>query len=153
MKQMSKSRFWVIALICLAFALSCCEDVFARPRGGGGGGNRGRGFNGRRGRYYWGGNGWYRHGWLGWNIAYSALAIGALIDTLPPRYTTVVYGGVPYYCYDGYYYRPYSSGGYIVVEPPVAAAPVAAPVVAAAAPAAAPKAKRALAKKAAAKAA
>ena len=121
MKQILKSKFWIVAIICLALALSC-EDAFAR--GGRGGGNRGGGFAGRRGSYYYRGGNWYRHGWLGSDIFFSALAAGALIDSLPPRYTTVVYGGVPYYYYDGYYYRPYSDGGYVVVEPPVAAQPV-----------------------------
>ena len=128
MKQILRIKFWIIAIICLTFALSS-EEVFARGGHGGGhgGGNRGGGFAGRHSRYYYRGGSWYRHGWLGGDIAFSALTIGALIESLPPRCTTVVYEGMPYYYYDGYYYRPYPEGGYIVVQPPVAAPVVAAP--------------------------
>ena len=139
---MLKNKFWIITVLCLAFALSC-QDAFARNGGGKGGSARRKGgFAGRRGRYYYRGGGWYRHGWLGGDILFSALAIGALVDSLPPRYTTVVYEGAPYYYCDGYYYRPDPSGGYVVVQPPVVVQPVvAAPAPPpAAAPAAQPKA-------------
>ena len=140
MKQMLKNRLWIVAVLCLVLALSS-EDAFARGwRGGGrgsrrGGIGRGRGFAGRRGSYYYRGGRWYRHGWLGSDIFFSALVAGALIDSLPSGYTRVVYGGVPYYYYDGYYYRPYRNGGYVVVEPPVAVQPVVAqPAIAAPTP-------------------
>ena len=130
MRHMLKNRFWIVAILCLVLALSC-EDAFAqRGRGGrgrGGFGRGGRGFAGRHSRYYYRGGSWYRHGWLGADIAFSALAMGALIDSLPPRYTTVVVGGAPYYYYDNYYYRPYYNGGYVVVPPPVLAGPVMVP--------------------------
>ena len=120
-------RFRVVLVIFLVLAVFC-SDAFAW--GGGGG------------RHYYRGGRWYRHGWLGFDIAISALAIGALIDSLPPRCTRVVYAGVPYYYCDGYYYRPYYGGGYVVVQPPVAVQPVAAAPevapVAAAAPEVAP---------------
>lgn len=142
MRQMLRSKFWIAAFLCMMLTLSC-QDAFARGGHGGGHGrgNRGGGFAGRHGRYYYHNGGWYRHGWVGGDILFSALAIGALIDSLPPRCDTIVYGGVPYYYCDGYYYRPYSSGGYIVVQPPVeAAAVVAAPAQAPAAPVAQPQA-------------
>ncbi|MFA6142626.1 MAG: DUF6515 family protein [Candidatus Omnitrophota bacterium] len=116
----------IISAVILAFPFS---DTFAQeergggPRNGGGHneGNRGRDGEGRH--YYRNGN-WYRHGWLGLDIIVSALAVGAIIDSLPPRYNTVVVGNTPYYYYDNYYYRPYQYGGYIVVPPPVATPPV-----------------------------
>ena len=120
MKITLKNKFWIITVLCLALGLSC-SDAFARGHDGGGS------------RHYYRDGRWYRHGWLGFDIVVSALAIGALVDSLPPRYTTVVYGGVPYYYYDNAYYRPYPYGGYVVVQPPpVVVVPQVAPAVVAA---------------------
>jgi len=47
------------------------------------------------------------------------LTIGALIDVLPPRHTTVIVDGTPYYYGDDHYYRQAPYGGYVVVAPPV----------------------------------
>jgi len=114
-KQISK--FKVVLVIFLVLAVFC-SDAFAW-----GGGGRG-------GRHYYRGDRWYRHGWFGFDVAVSALTIGALIDSLPPRYDTVVVGGVPYYYYGNSYYRPYPYGGYVVVPPPpVMVQPEMAPVV------------------------
>ena len=134
----------VILILGLAVALPC-SDAIAQPHGGGGpgrGGSIGRPGGGGPGgggggRHYYNNGGWYRHGWFGFDIAVSALAIGALIDSLPPRYTTVVVAGSPYYYCNGYYYQPYPYGGYVVVPPPALAQSVAvvsqtAPIVAAA---------------------
>ena len=112
-------RFTAVTVLVFALALALpCRDAFAQHRGGGGYGWGGGG------RHYYSGGSWYRHGWLGFDIAVSALAIGALIDSLPPRYSTVVVGGVPYYYYGNYYYQPYPYGGYVVVPPPVLTQPV-----------------------------
>ena len=133
-------RFMAVVVLILGLALALpCSDAIAQPHGGGGpGGGHGGGGHGwgGGGRNYYRDGGWYRHGWLGFDIAVSALAIGALIDSLPPRYTTVVVAGSPYYYYNGYYYQPYPYGGYVVVPPPALAQPVAvvsqtAPIVAA----------------------
>ena len=53
----------------------------------------------------------------------TALALGSVVASLPPYYNTVYYGGVPYYYYDGIYYRPCPSG-YVVVQAPPVASPV-----------------------------
>ena len=112
-------RFTAVVILILTLALALpCSDAFAQRHGGGGYGWGGGG------RHYYSGGSWYRHGWLGFDIVVSALAIGALIDSLPPRYSTVVVGGVPYYYSDNYYYQPYPYGGYVVVPPPVLAQPV-----------------------------
>ena len=111
-------RFRILIVVCLVLALFCSD---ALAWGGGG-------------RHYYNGGRWYRHGWLGFDIAVSALTIGALIESMPPRYSTVVVGGVPYYYYDGVYCRPYPRGGYVVVPQPVMAMPEAAPVVVTAPP-------------------
>lgn len=135
-------RFAAVVVLVLGLALTLpCGDAFAQPRGGGGpGGGRGGGHGGGGpgwgggGRHYYNNGTWYRHGWLGFDIAVGALAIGALIDALPPRCSTVVVAGTPYYYYGNYYYQPYPYGGYVVVPPPmltqsVAVVPQAVPVV------------------------
>jgi hypothetical protein len=111
MKRISKSR--VLIVLCLVLALACSE-AYAWEGGHGGG----------RGYHYYRGGHWYRHGWFWFDTAVAALTIGALVESLPPRYTTVVYSGMPYYYADGYYYRPYGYGGYMVVQPPIMAQPV-----------------------------
>ena len=112
-----RSTVAVALILGLALAVPC-SDAFAQSHGGG------HGWGGGERHYYRDGS-WYRHGWFGFDIAVSALAIGAIIDSLPPRYTTVVVAGIPYYYYDHYYYRPYPYGGYVVVQPPAIAQPVA----------------------------
>lgn len=114
MKQIIKFR--VLIILCLVLALACSEAyAWDGGRGGHGGG---------RGYHYYRDGRWYRHGWFWFDTAITALTVGALIDSLPPRYTTVVYSGAPYYYADGYYYRPYPYGGYVVVQPPVMVQPV-----------------------------
>lgn len=100
------SRFRIVLVIFLVLAVFC-SDAFA--------------WGGYGGRHYYRGGRWYRHGWFGFDVAVSALAVGALLDSLPPRYDTVVVSGVPYYYYGNTYYRPYPYGGYVVVPPPVMA--------------------------------
>ena len=110
-------RFKVVLVILLMLVLFC-PVVFARgdDRGHDRGGDRGHSHYYRDGR-------WYEHGWFGFGFAVSALAIGALIDALPPRHTTVVVEGTPYYHDDSYYYRQLPEGGYVVVPAPVVVQP------------------------------
>jgi len=110
-KQILKSR--VALVLCLALVL-CSSEAFAR-----GGEHRG----GHHEGYYYRGDRCYRHGWFGFDVVVAALTIGAIIDSLPPRHTTVIVGGVPYHYYDGVYYRPYP-GGYVVVPAPVVIQPI-----------------------------
>jgi len=129
LKQILRFRAVMVIFLALSLALSCSE-AFADGRGSGNSGGRGGGYRGagsyRGGGGYRGGGDrnyyrdgrWYRHGWLGFDIAVSALAIGALIESLPPRCDTVVVRDTPYYYYGNYYYRPYQYGGYVVVPPP-----------------------------------
>jgi len=70
-------------------------------------------------RYHYSDGRFYRSGWFGFGIAVSALTIGALIESLPPRHTTVIVEGTPYYHDDIYYYRQVPEGGYVVVPQPV----------------------------------
>ena len=89
-----------------------CADAFAGGRGGD--------------MHYYRGDHWCRSGWFGLSVAVTALTIGALVEALPPRHTTVIVGNEPYYYYDGAYFRPAPSG-YVVVPAPVVvqqAAPV-----------------------------
>jgi hypothetical protein len=76
------------------------------------------------GHYHYRGDRWYRSDWFWFDVGLAALAIGALVDALPPGHTTVVVGGLPYYYYNNIYYRPYYPSGYIVVPAPAAPAVV-----------------------------
>lgn len=107
LKQILKYRIAVV--LCLVLVL-CSSEAFAWGPG-------------HRGGYYYRGGRWYQHGWFGFDLAVSALAIGALVESLPPRYNTVVVGGVPYYYYDNAYYRP-CPNGYVVVPAPVVTQPI-----------------------------
>lgn len=113
MKNILKFKTLMALFLVLALASS---EAYAY-RGGHQPGRRGEWHHYRDGH-------WYRDGFFWFNTAVSALAIGALINRLPPKHTTVVYAGVPYYYAEGYYYRPYERGGYVVVQPPVVAQPV-----------------------------
>jgi hypothetical protein len=108
-------RMPVVIVLCLMIGL-CSSDVFAW-RGGNGGGH------GDHGDHFYRNGNWYKHGWFGFDVVVTALMIGALVEGLPPRHTTVVVGGVPYYYSDNVYYRPYP-GGYVVVPAPVMTQPI-----------------------------
>ena len=105
------ARFSLAIVLCLVLVL-CSSEAFA--------------WGGGRDNHFYRDGRWYKHGWLGFDIAVTALAIGAIVEALPPRHTTVVVGGVPYYYYDDVYYRPYS-GGYVVVPAPVVTQPIVVP--------------------------
>lgn len=68
-------------------------------------------------RYYFHGGVWYRP--LGPRFIVVTPPFGLAISVLPPFYTTVWAGGIPYYYADGVYYawRP-ADRTYVVVEPP-----------------------------------
>ncbi len=120
-KQILKFRF--LFVICLMLALVSSE-AYA--------------WGGHHAHYYKGDK-WYRHNQFWFDTAVAVLVIGALVESLPPRHTTVVYEGVPYYYAGGYYYRPASTGGYIVVAPPPVVVVPQSPVVVQNAPAAQPQ--------------
>jgi len=78
------------------------------------------------GRYYHhGGRYHYGPGWFWFGAAATALTVGAILDSMPRGYTTVVVGGTPYYYFDGLYYRPCPQGYVVVPAPVVQPAPVA----------------------------
>ncbi len=78
-------------------------------------------------RYRYHDGGWYRSGWFGWEFAVAALAIGTMVELLPPNHTTVIVGETPYY-YDGrVYYKQLPDNIYVVVQPPVVVSPQAQP--------------------------
>ena len=105
--------FYVLILAFSSFSLSGC--VWGGGREYNSADNRE--YN-RVDRNYYRNGRWYRRNSFGFSVAVSALAIGALIESLPPRYTTVVVEGAPYYHDDRYYYQQDSRGGYVVVQPP-----------------------------------
>ena len=112
-------RFRVVLAILLMLTMFC-PGAFARgdDRGGNSGYSDNRGYN-RGERYYYRDGGWYKPGWFGFGIAVAALAIGALIDSLPPEHTTIIVQGTPYYYGDNHYYVQAPNGGYVVVAPPM----------------------------------
>jgi hypothetical protein len=60
---------------------------------------------------------WYRRDGIGWVVVPAP--IGALVPVLPPAYTTVWFGGMPYYyANDTYYTWSSPLSQYQVVEPP-----------------------------------
>ena len=70
----------------------------------------------RGARFYFGSGVWYRH--VGVNFVVVAPPIGIVVPILPPFYTTLWVGSVPYYYANDVYYTP-SPRGYVVVhEPP-----------------------------------
>jgi hypothetical protein len=120
-KHILKNKILLTLLVVVMVVSVISQDAYAwggRGRGGGG-------------RYYWHGGRWYNNGWFWFGAGLTALTIGAIAASLPPNYSTIYAGGVPYYYYDGIYYRPCPSG-YVVVPAPIATAPavvVAAPPV------------------------
>lgn len=78
------------------------------------------------GSHYWyhGGH-WYRRGGAGWVVV--APPFGLFVPFLPPFYTTVWFGGIPYYyANDTYYIWDTDQQQYQVVEPPAGIEPGAA---------------------------
>jgi hypothetical protein len=73
-------------------------------------------------RHYWYGGGvWYAPRGPRWVVV--APPIGVFVPLLPPFYTTVWFGGIPYYyANDAYYLWRDRERGYEVVEPPPEAA-------------------------------
>jgi len=142
-KQILKIKLLLIVILCLMFILPSA-NIFAQHRSGGhgGAGHGNRGYGGRshnwghssRGWWDWGyhhprGYHWYNGGWWLGDAIVEGLVVGATLSALPPSYSTVYVGRVPYY-YDGiYYYRPYASGYVVVANPTIAPAVVTAPVV------------------------
>jgi len=74
-------------------------------------------------RHYYRDGRWYKHDSRGNEIVVSTLSVGALINSLPPRHTTVVVKDISYYHDDNYYYMQHSNGGYVIVAPPVIVQP------------------------------
>jgi hypothetical protein len=68
-----------------------------------------------RSRYYFHGGVWYRP--EGRRFIIVAPPIGLIIPFLPPFYSTIWIGGMPYYYANEVYYTQ-TAGGYIIVEPP-----------------------------------
>lgn len=83
-----------------------------------GSGLQGRGNTQRAGhgnRHYYHNGNWNRNGWFGWGVQVPAFSNGVLVSSLPPGYTTVMVQGNTYYYGENTYFRPVSSGGYVVV--------------------------------------
>jgi hypothetical protein len=110
-----KNARWMLAgfsvLITVLSFTSLSGCLVGDYRGDYRGDNRGE-------RHYYRDGSWYRHSLSGPDIIVSALFIGALIESLPPRHTTVVIEGNSYYHDDSHYYKRSPRGGYVVVQEP-----------------------------------
>jgi hypothetical protein len=113
--------------IALVAGLTLCTASFAAPglgRAGFGGYHGGYGgYHGGYGGY--GGYGWHGgYGWRGgyyggWGWGWGALGVGLYFATLPYYYSTVWWGGVPYYyAYNNYYVWNPTASAYETVAPP-----------------------------------
>ena len=72
-------------------------------------------------RYWYSGGNWYRwhSGWWGGSWVVWGAPPGLFVPVLPPYYTTIWWGGVPYYyANDTYYTWDEGAEGYQVVAPP-----------------------------------
>ena len=76
-------------------------------------------FRHRDERYFYRDGIWYRHSGLGFIVVMPPF--GMVVPVLPPYYTTVWVGGIPYYYANGIYYvwQP-AQQGYVISEPPAA---------------------------------
>ena len=68
------------------------------------------------GHYYYSGGVWYAP--RGPSFVVVAAPVGLFVPVLPPFYTTVWFGGVPYYYANDTYYMYGGGQGYEVVDPP-----------------------------------
>jgi len=109
-KQIVENKFFAAAVICLVVTLLSSSDASAWD-----------------GRYHYRGGKWHRSGWFWAGAGVTALTVGAIVASLPPRREVVYVGGSPYYYYDNYYYRP-CPRGYVVVPQPVIVEPAPQPV-------------------------
>lgn len=75
-----------------------------------------------RKRYRYRDGHWYKRGWFGRESVVLSPAIGAMVESLPPRCASVVVEDVTYYHDGAAYYRHLPDGLYIVVRQPVRAA-------------------------------
>ncbi len=110
--------FYILISVFSFISLGGCVRGYYRE------GNKGYNRVDNRGdRHYYRDGRWYKHDSRGNEIAVAVLAIGALIESLPPQHTTVVVQGAPYYHDDNHYYRQAPHGGYVVVPAPVIVQP------------------------------
>jgi hypothetical protein len=110
MKKLATLRSLCLIICGGIAALAMSAPAFAQHAGGGhAGGAAGHGgYGGYHGGYggYHGGYGW-RGGGYGWYgpWAWGGLGLGLYFATLPLYYSTLWWGGVPYYYADDTYYR------------------------------------------------
>ena len=103
----NKFKLLLAGLFCLIFMISASNLSAWRGYG-----------------HYYRYGGWYG-GWYGWYgprvVYYVGMPSGVIVDFLPSGYSTVIVGGVPYYCYNNVYYKELpDEDGYVVVPNPSA---------------------------------
>lgn len=120
MKKLGAFRRLSLIVCCGVAALAMSASALAQhagehmggPAGHGGygggyhGGYGGRGGYGGHGGYGWDGYSWRGgYGYYGGPWGWGALGVGLYVATLPLYYSTIWWGGVPYYYADSTYYR------------------------------------------------
>jgi hypothetical protein len=113
---------WKVGLVLLLGIPLFCSSAFAMAQDYGRdnkGDHRGNDRKDNRGeRHYYRDGRWYKHDSLGHEIAVTALAVGALVEALPPQHTTVIVQNTPYYYDNTRYYQQLPDGTLVVVPPP-----------------------------------
>ena len=66
-------------------------------------------------KHYYRDGRWYQRDATGHEASVADVIIGALVGSLPPQHTTVVYQNTPYYYDNQHYYKQLPGGGYVVV--------------------------------------
>ena len=115
-----KSTLVLFAVIMSMLLSVAAVNAFADERGWHQGGGRHERVQYRGERYEYHEGRFYRPSLFGLILDLVAPPRGVVVTYLPTGYRTVFIGGTAYYEYDNVYYQP-SSGGYVVVQPPVAA--------------------------------
>ena len=111
-----------VGLVLLMGALLFCSSAFAMAQDYGRDNRRDDRNDNRRDnrgeRHYYRDGRWYKHASTGQDIVVAALAVGALVESLPPQHTTVVVQNNPYIYDNEHYFRQLPDGTFVVVEPP-----------------------------------
>ena len=122
LKQIARLR---VGLVLLLGILLFCSSAFAngdfRPINRGDDRRDNKGDNrrdSREERHYYRDGRWYKHDSRGNEISVADLVVGALVESLPPRHTTVVVQNTSYYYDDSRYYQRLPDGSFVVVQPP-----------------------------------
>ena len=118
LNKMIRVRVGLVLLLGLPLCLSSTLAMAQDDRGGHWWQHKNHDSNHGGDRHHYRDGKWYRHDSAGHDILVASLALGALVEALPPRHTTVVVHDTPYYYDNEHYYRPAPGGVFVVVDAP-----------------------------------